>query len=110
MSENGNEKTGSITGNGRFATGTDPRRGHGVKGRSGRKPNWLREFCDEMLASPKCKAQVKAILHDKTHPAFHHMWKAVGERAHGKPANPVEHSGEVAIRIIREPRKLLGDN
>jgi hypothetical protein len=93
-----------------FSSGADARRGHGVKGRSGRKPDWLRQFCDDLLASPKCKAAVKAILADKDHPAFAAMWKAVGERGHGKPKQDVGHSGEVAIRIIREERKLIGND
>lgn len=109
-SENGNGKTGVITGNGRFTPGTDPRRGHGVKGRSGRKPDWLRKFCDDMLASAKTKSAVRKILDDPDHPAFAAMWKAVGDRGHGKPTNPVEHSGSVEIRVVREPRKLVGDN
>jgi hypothetical protein len=94
---------------GRFG-GTLRRGGGNPKRNGGRPPNWLREFCDSLLASAKCKAQVKAILQDSKHPAFAAMWKAVSERAHGKPESPVEHSGEVAIRVIREPRALLGDN
>ena len=92
-----------------FRRGADPRRGHGVKGK-GRPPNWLREFCDDLLADPKCKAQVKAILQDKAHPAFAQMWKAVSERAHGKPEQQVEHAGELVIRVTREPRTLVTDN
>ena len=93
-----------------FARGVDARRGHGVKGRSGRKPNWLREFCDDLLASPKCKQQVKEILNDKSHPAFATMWKAVSDRAHGKPEQPIEHGGTIVIREKREPRTLIADN
>jgi hypothetical protein len=93
-----------------FKPGHDPRRGHGVKGRSGRKPNWLREFCDDLLASPKTKAQVRDILADKSHPAFATMWKAVSDRAHGKPEQPLEHSGTIVIREKREPRVLIADN
>lgn len=70
---------------GRIPLGAHPGNTGGKKGRSGRRPNWLREFCDGLLASRKCKAQVKAILEDSSHPAFATMWKAVGERAHGKP-------------------------
>ena len=87
------------------------RRGGGnPKRNGGRPPNWLREFCDDLLASPKCKAQVKAILEDKTHPAFATMWKAVSDRAHGKPEQPLEHSGIIVIREKREPRVLIADN
>ena len=93
-----------------FASGADARRGHGVKGRSGRKPDWLRQFCDDLLASAACKKQVKEILADKSHPAFATMWKAVSERAHGKPEQPIDHGGEVVIRVKREPRSLIADN
>lgn len=108
---NGNAKTSVATSvmPGRFG-GTLRRGGGNPKRNGGRKPDWLRQFCDDLLASPKCKAQVKAILSDKDHPAFAVMWKAVGERGHGKAAQPMSHSGEVAIRVIREERRLVGDN
>jgi hypothetical protein len=87
------------------------RRGGGnPKRNGGRPPNWLRQFCDDILASPKCMAEVKAILHDKSHPAFATMWKAVSERAHGKPEQQIDHGGEVVIRVKREPRTLVSDN
>jgi len=95
---------------GRIPLGAHPANTGGKKGRSGRRPNWLREFCDDLLASPKCKAEVKAILHDKQHPAFATMWKAVSERAHGKPEQQIAHAGEVVIRVKREPRTLVNDN
>lgn len=40
---NGNGKTGAKTGNGHFQVGDDPRRGHGLKGRSGRPASEIRE-------------------------------------------------------------------
>ena len=79
----------------------------GKKGRSGRRPEWLREFCDDLLASPKCKAQVKAILADKDHPAFATMWKAVAERAHGKAHQNVTHGGKIQVNVRREPRPMI---
>jgi hypothetical protein len=82
----------------------------GNRGGTGRPPNWLREFCDNLLASPKCKRQVKEILEDKSHPAFATMWKAVSDRAHGKPEQTLEHSGTIVIREKREPRVLIADN
>jgi len=110
MSEKTAQKTAQTIRGIPFANGADSRRGHGVKGRSGRRPNWLRDFCDNLLASTKCKAQVRAILADKDHPAFATMWKAVGERAHGKPEQPIDHGGELVIRVKREPRSLLVDD
>ena len=110
MSGNGTGNTGVKTGNGHFMPGHDPRRGHGLKGRSGRKPDWIKDFCDDLLADPKCKAQVRAILRNKDHPAFATMWKAAGDRAYGKADQKVEQTGDVTIRVTREPRSLVGDN
>lgn len=56
----------------------------------GRPPNWLRDFCDDLLASEACKKQVEEILADKEHPAFATMWKAAGDRAKGKPAQSID--------------------
>jgi hypothetical protein len=91
---------------GRLLAGGKP----GNKGGTGRPPNWLREFCDSLLASPKCKAAVRAILSDANHPAFATMWKAAGDRAHGKAEQPLQHSGTIVIREKREPRVLIADN
>jgi hypothetical protein len=95
---------------GRIPLGAHPGNTGGKKGRSGRPPNWLRQFCDDLLASPKCRAAVRKILEDESHPAFATMWKAAGDRAHGKAENTVAHSGEVSIRVVREPRMLIVDN
>src|SRR5688572_15462436 len=87
-----------------FAKGGDPRQGRGpTKGapNAGRPPTWLRESCDELLYSPKCQAQVKAILEDRNHPAFATMWKAVADRAHGKPTERIESE---ATENQREPQ------
>jgi len=69
--------------------GAHPKNTGGKKGRSGRKPDWLKRWCDDLLADPKCKSQVKAILQDKDHPAFKAMWSAVADRAAGKPTQAV---------------------
>jgi hypothetical protein len=79
----------------------------GKKGRSGRRPDWLKEFCDDLLASPASKRQVKEILSDKNHPAFATMWKAVAERAHGKADQNVNLSGKVQVNVRREPRPMI---
>lgn len=71
-------------------TGAHPKNTGGKKGRSGRKPDWLKKWCDNLLANPKCKKQVKEILEDKAHPAFKSMWAAVADRAHGKPAQSID--------------------
>lgn len=67
----------------------------GNKGGTGRPPEWLREWCDDLLASKEAKAQVEAILKDNGHPAYATMWRAVADRAAGKPKERVEHTGEV---------------
>lgn len=67
----------------------------GNKGGTGRPPNWLRDWCDELLANEKAKQQVEEILQDKDHQAYHQMWKAVSERAAGKPSMSLEVKGEV---------------
>ena len=95
---------------GRLNAGGTPGNSGGKKGRSGRRPDWLRQFCDNLLASAKCKAQVRAILGDKDHPAFATMWKAVSERAHGKAEQQINHGGTIVIREKREPRILIADN
>lgn len=84
-----------------------PKHGHGAllaggkpgnKG-GGRKPDWLKQWCDDVLADDKSCAQVIAIMRDKNHNAFATMWKAVAERAAGKPAQPVEHSGGITVAV-----------
>lgn len=78
----------------------------GNAGGTGRPPNWLKDWCDELLASEKSKEQVKEILEDKTHSAYHQMWKAVAERAHGKPVQPIGGDPtqpiEILVRFVRE--------
>lgn len=75
----------------------------GHVGAGGRPPNWLRDWCDELLASEKAKQQVKEILEDKTHAAFHQMWKAVTERAKGKPEQSITHSGTLHHGVVMLP-------
>jgi hypothetical protein len=63
----------------------------GNKGGTGRPPNWLRDWCDDLLAKPENKEQVELILGDRDHAAYSQMWKAVADRAHGKPAQSITH-------------------
>lgn len=89
MARKSGEKSGPPGG---FTGGDDPRRGRGPeKGapNAGRPRNEFIEWCQKVVSDPKCKAQVEAILKDKKHPAFATMWRAVGERAHGKPVQPI---------------------
>ena len=93
-----------------FSKGPDPRRGHGVKGK-GRPPNWLKDWCDELLASEKSKAAVEKILSDRDHPAFAVMWRTVADRAHGKPEQSVKHSGTVNVEhlLLERAQRANGD-
>src|SRR5205809_602307 len=62
----------------------------GNAGGTGRPPNWLKDWCDDLLAKPECKEQVESVLKDSKHPAYATMWKAVAERAHGKPKESID--------------------
>lgn len=90
-------------GNGALLVGGKP----GNKGGTGRPPEWLKAFCDEILADPRCTSAVESILADREHPMFATMWKACADRAHGKPVQAVTHSGEVGlnVRYNREGRR-----
>jgi hypothetical protein len=114
VSQNGNGKNATENANGTLAppspvNGNRLRVGKGIggkKGRSGRKPEWLRRWCDDLLANASAKSQVQAILSDKDHPAFAAMWRAVADRAHGKPHQAVEHTGRaggpIIVQFVRE--------
>lgn len=60
---------------------------------AGRPPNEHLEWCRRMVSSPGAEKAVEAVLEDAQHPAFSTMWKAVAERAYGKPAQAVTVSG-----------------
>lgn len=60
----------------------------------GRPPDWLKRQADELLADPASWSQVENILKDNKHAAFHHMWKALADRAHGKPTESIELTGK----------------
>src|SRR5688500_455232 len=79
-----------------FVAGADPRRGRGpAKGapNAGRPPDEFKEMCRRLLADPRAERAVAEILCDKNHPAFATMWRAVSDRAYGRPTQPLEHSG-----------------
>ena len=70
---------------GAIRTGGNP----GNRG-GGRPANKFREWCADLLAKPEVEAQVEEILTDKSHPAHATMWKALADRAYGKPVAVVE--------------------
>lgn len=78
----------------------------GNAGGTGRPPNWLKDFCDELL--DKHRDQIGVVLGNADHPAYATMWAKVAERAHGKAPQPVEVSGEVEHLhgVIEVPPKL----
>jgi hypothetical protein len=79
----------------------------GNKGGTGRPPNWLREWCDERLADPTAKDAVELILSNPKNPAFVPMWKAVADRAHGKPLQTLDANLTVRLEdIVAESRQL----
>lgn len=73
-----------------FAKGADVRRGHGVKGRSGRPPNEYREGLRRILDDPKVSKAVKAILGNPDHPQFASLYGKVVSQAHGNPLQPID--------------------
>ena len=72
-----------------FAKGHDPRRGAGLPGRSGRKPDEFRESLRTLLDDPKISAAVKSVLKDKNHPQFARLYATVVAQAHGNPTQPI---------------------
>lgn len=100
-------KTGGKTANkGQFVKGADPRRGHGLKGRSGRKPNWLKEWCDDMLSDPASRQVVERAMRGEEIPATTiAMWKAVADRAAGRPVQSVEVNATVEHFVAEVPAK-----
>jgi hypothetical protein len=88
--------------------GHDPRRGHGLKGRSGRPRNEVREMLIvEFLAQlPKLKRDVESGALDRLR--FAEMCAKYGL---GTTITETDTEGnDVAIRVIREPRMLIVDN
>lgn len=62
----------------------------------GRRPNWIEDWCDEMLADEGTRETVQQIMVGRKNPkAFAAMWKALSERAFGRVPEKVEHSGTV---------------
>jgi hypothetical protein len=95
---------------GRIPLGAHPGNTGGKKGRSGRPPNWLKNFCDGQLANPKCKAAVRKILSDPDHPAFHHMWKAAADRAYGKPDQKLDVNVNVVEQFLLQRHAARNGN
>ena len=72
----------------------------GHVGGPGRPPDWLRAWCDDLLADPESQQQVAEVVKDKKHAAFATMWKAIADRAHGRPAETVKGDLTVTLKIV----------
>lgn len=99
---------------GTFAKGRDPRQGRGPKPgapNAGRPPNWFKDWCAEILAKPETIGAVEAVIADPSHGAFAAMWKAVADRAHGKPVQPVDVTGNITVGLanrLKQARERAG--
>jgi hypothetical protein len=70
----------------------------GNKG-GGRQPEWFKELCRDMIASPKARKSVTLILANPDHPHFASMWKAVSDRGYGKPEQPINHGAQAGTAM-----------
>lgn len=66
-----------------FVKGNDPRRGVGVKGRSGRHPDAFKEMCRAAASSDETETAVLTILRNPKHPAFIGALKWATEHGYG---------------------------
>lgn len=62
----------------------------GNKGGTGRPPNWFKEFCEDLLASPDVKKQMEQVAKDKKHPQFSNLLKLIADRGVGPVPTKVE--------------------
>ena len=94
---------------GTFQKGADPRRGRGpAKGapNAGRPPSEFKEWCKALLNDDTNREQVEKVLANADHPAYKEMWKAIADRAHGKPSQAVELTGKDGEAIEHVHRVL----
>jgi hypothetical protein len=94
------KKTATTAAPGRpFVAGPDARRGHGLRGRSGRKPDAFKALCRELVSSPETLAAASAILTDPTHPAWPGTFKALAAYGYGAPSHTVALSGALDLTL-----------
>jgi hypothetical protein len=98
------ENTAGKTAPGRpFLPGFDKRRGHGVAGRSGRRPDEWIKFLKSLLAHPRTQERLEAVITEC--PDVSEFLKAVRlveERVFGKPVQPIEPVGKLVVEIRDE--------
>lgn len=95
--ENGNPGGPGGDHGGTFQNGHDPRRGVGVKGRSGRVPHAIGDLCHHDLDDPEVKAAALAILKDPSHPHHASIRKLWMGYAYGTPKQTIINEGEVPV-------------
>jgi hypothetical protein len=99
--------TGSVPGV-PFAKGDDPRRGHGLPGKSGRKANVYIELCRSMMDDPDHQEAIRAVMRDKDHPAFGQITKTVWAYGAGVPKQTVLVEGDVPVlQIVRDQAAVV---
>lgn len=89
-----------------FQKGHDPRRGHGVKGRSGRKPDGFKDLARSILNDKKTLEAVRKVAQDPENRGFATIVKMLAGYAEGLPAQRVKLSTDeeapLTIRVVHE--------
>lgn len=111
------KKTAHKTAGKPFAKGHDPRRGHGLPGRSGRKPTVWKQACETALQEAEAVPVLKEIISGDIHelvgrdrdgePIYADTRNAdrlgaikfLASYAHGQPTESHELSGEVKVIV-----------
>jgi hypothetical protein len=88
------EKTGKKNG-GQFKKGFDPRRGHGLPGRSGRKPGDFIDWCQKVADDP----QAREVYEARNRAGDIKVLDLAASYAYGKPSQQVQHSGAVEVHV-----------
>lgn len=68
-------------------------------GAGGRPPDAFKALCRELASRDETVQAVTAILADRDHPAYLGALKWASEHGYGRPTQPVEHAGDVTLRI-----------
>ena len=94
-------KTGDKTG--RFQAGEDARRGHGLPGRSGRKPSKIKEV--EGLAYGDALEKVAGYLRSQKGPTDR-TWKWCAEWIAKRQPQQLEYTGELVLTHDERRRRI----
>ncbi len=91
---------------GRPFTPTDSRRGRGpVKGakNAGRKPDAFKALCAKITSSDEAIRAARAILEDRSHPAWASVFKTLAAYAYGPQTQHVSVSANVHSPVVLLP-------